>query len=114
MSTSITGSRGRIDAQSTEGKGDTAGDLIGLVGRLIQLVGPVRLRNIEALSTRGHQHRRVEVNVVHNGVVEIFDGLNELLWIYAFEFCRKLFNGICCYFGDLPDVVFVPQFIDDF
>ena len=61
---------GRVDAQATEREGDAAGDGVGLEGRLINGVGPVRLGDGQPFGGPSVPDIGVEGDVLPDGAIE--------------------------------------------
>ena len=102
-----------VDAQAAEGEGDAAADLVGLEGRLVERVRPVRLRHGKAHGAAAVLDVRVERHVGADGGVVGAHLVEEGRRIDALELRGELLERVGRDLGDALDAVLVAQEVQD-
>src|SRR2546426_2076652 len=98
-----------VDAKTAEREGDPARGRVRLERRLVDRVGPVRLRGLEADGATAVPRVRIEGHVAAHGRVEGAHGTEKALGIHIFELRGQLFERLRPHLGHARDAVLGAQ-----
>ena len=98
-----------VHAQAAKGEGDATGHGVGLKRRLIDCIGPVRLRNRQPFGAPSILHGGIERDVCAHGSIVFLNRFKRALCVDIFELANELLECVSFYFRYLTDAVLVTK-----